>query len=257
MVLLLGVLQGIVASPKLAAEVAIIHPATLASTPSARLQAEVILGQDAQLAAPVPSPVAVMLARPVIVANMARTLHPVIPSFAGEYDINVFRGPSHQVADDWQRTSVLTDVVADGWEVGADLPATVAADWQEGPALGTVHGQDMESLPSGHARVSGLWAEGEGCGQWHLSGYTHPPRGDKGWDVRRQEGTKLLLQLCSAWDLGALLQLGWLDGWDEAIWPLPGTSPPPKPPITPEKPEKRKLRLAFGRPRGDASLEFV
>lgn len=282
---LLGVLRGIVASPVLTAEVAFIHPATLASTPTPSLQAEVILGQDAVLAATVPAPVAVMPARLVIVANMASTLHPVIPRLEAEYDINVFRGPSHQVEDDWQRASLLTDVVAEGWEVAADKVVTVAADWQEGAAdhtqsgwgidqaprcyqltaadwqegqgFGTVHGQGMESLPPGHARVVGLWVEGADCGQWHLSGYTHPPRGDKEWDARWREGTKLPLQLRSDWDLGALLLLSWLDGWDEAIWPAPGTSPPPKPPITPSMPDKRKLRLEFGRPRGDASLEFV
>ena len=36
-----------------------------------------------------------------------------------------------------------------------------------------------------------------------------------------------------------------------------GTSPPPKPPIKPERPDKRTKALVFGRPRGDASLEFV
>ncbi|BBG85348.1 hypothetical protein AHGSH82_024930 [Aeromonas hydrophila] len=282
---LLGVLQAVASGPKLAAEVAIIHPATLASTPVPRMQAAALLGQQGQLVATSPAPTANIQARVVIEASMASTLHPVIPRFEAEYDINVFRGPSHQVADDWQLAGELTDAVAESWEVAANQRVTLTgdwqeavadhsqvgwsidqaprcyqlggSDWQEGQALGAHHGQPMESLPPGHVQVAGLWVEGAASSQWHLSGYTHPPRGDVAWDVRWQEAVRLGLLLVGDWQLGDQLHLGWLDGWDEAIWPPPGTSPPPKPPIKPEKPEKRRLRLAFGRPRGDASLEFV
>lgn len=282
---LLGVLQAVASGPRLAAEVAVIHPATLASTPAPRMQAAALLGQQGQLVATSPAPTANIQARVVIEASMASTLHPVIPRVEAEYDINVFRGPSHQVADDWQLAGELTDAVAEGWEVAANQQVTLTgdwqegaadhsqvgwsidqaprcyqvggSDWQEGQALGAHHGQPMESLPPGHAQVASLWVEGAAASQWHLSGYTHPPRGDVAWDAIWQEAAKLGLLLGSDWQLGELLRLGWLDGWDEAIWPPPGTSPPPKPPIKPEKPEKRRLRLAFGRPRGDASLEFV
>ncbi|CAJ1758983.1 hypothetical protein LMCDFJHI_00060 [Aeromonas salmonicida] len=73
-----------------------------------------------------------------------------------------------------------------------------------------------------------------------------------------QEGAKLGKVIGGQrWQLGASLHLHWLDGWDEAMLPPWGTSPPPKPPITPERPDKRTKTLAFGRPRGDASREFV
>lgn len=282
---LLGVLQAVASSPRLDAQVVVIHPAALVSTPSPQMQAAAVLGQEGELAAISPAPLATIQARVVIEASMASTLNPVVPGMAAEYDINVFRGPSHQTADDWQQAGQLTDAVAEEWEVAANQPVTLAAGWQEaapdhsqagwtidqaprcyqlggsgwqeGQALGTRHGQSMTSLPPGHAEVVGLWVEGDRASQWHLSGYTHPPRGDVGWDAIWQEAAKLGLQLKGDWQLGLLLHLGWRDGWDEAMWPLPGISPPPKPPITPERPDKRRLRLAFGRPRGDASLEFV
>ena len=115
----------------------------------------------------------------------------------------------------------------------------------------------MASLPPGHAQVSALWVEASGCSQWHLSGYTHPPRQDVQWGVPWSSGTALGRWLFDGWHLGDLLPLNWLDGWDEAIWPPPGVSPPPVKPVEPVRPDKRTLRLAFGRPRGDASLEFV
>lgn len=282
---LLGVLQAVASGPRLAAEVAVIHPATLASTPVPQMQAAAVLGQQGQLVATSPAPTANIQARVVIEASMVSTLHPVIPRIEAEYDINVFRGPSHQVADDWQLAGELTDAVAEGWDVAANQQVTLTgdwqegatdhsqvgwsidqaprcyqlggADWQEGQAQGAHHGQPMESLPPGHAQVAGLWVEGAAASQWHLSGYTHPPRGDVAWDAIWQEALKLGLLLGGDWQLGELLRFGWLDGWDEAIWPPPGTSPPPKPPIKPSRSEKRRLRLEFGRPRGDASLEFV
>ncbi|MGL6458181.1 hypothetical protein ACSZNG_03670 [Aeromonas hydrophila] len=185
---LLGVLQAVASGPKLAAEVAIIHPATLASTPVPRMQAAALLGQQGQLVATSPAPTANIQARVVIEASMASTLHPVIPRFEAEYDINVFRGPSHQVADDWQLAGELTDAVAESWEVAANQRVTLTgdwqeavadhsqvgwsidqaprcyqlggSDWQEGQALGAHHGQPMESLPPGHVQVAGLWSRG-------------------------------------------------------------------------------------------------
>ncbi|MDU7580085.1 hypothetical protein [Aeromonas sp.] len=262
---LLGVLQAIVAAPTLSAESVFIHPGALV--------------------AQIDSPTVEMPARLIIEATLTSTLRPAMPSLAGEYDINVFRGPSHQITDDWQQGLLLTDRVTDGWEVAADHPVTVLAawqegeehhrdlgwqteqsprcyqiheaDWQEGASQGTTHGQAMASLPPGHAQVSALWVEASGCSQWHLSGYTHPPRQDVQWGVPWSSGTALGRWLFDGWHLGDLLPLNWLDGWDEAIWPPPGVSPPPVKPVEPVRPDKRTLRLAFGRPRGDASLEFV
>ncbi|MFQ2607648.1 hypothetical protein ACK3ZW_12315 [Aeromonas caviae] len=282
---LLGVLQAIVAAPTLSAESVFIHPGALAGHPKATLDADPVVGQDGTLVAQIGSPTAEMPARLIIEATLTSTLRPVMPSLAGEYDINVFRGPSHQITDDWQQGLLLTDRVTDGWEVAADQPVTVlaawqegeehhrdlgwqteqsprcyqihGADWQESAPLGTTHGQAMASLPPGHAQVSALWVEASGCSQWHLSGYTHPPRQDVQWGVPWSSGTAIGRWLFDGWHLGDLLPLNWLDGWDEAIWPPPGVSPPPVKPVEPVRPDKRTLRLAFGRSRGDASLEFV
>lgn len=282
---LLGVLQAIVAAPTLSAESVFIHPGVLAGHPKATLDADPVVGQDGTLVAQIGSPTAEMPARLIIEATLTSTLRPAMPSLAGEYDINVFRGPSHQITDDWQQGLLLTDRVTDGWEVAADQPVTVqaawqegeehhrdlgwqteqsprcyqlhGADWQEGAPQGTIHGQAMASLPPGHAQVSALWVEASGCSQWHLSSYTHPPRQDVQWGVPWSSGTALGRWLFDGWHLGDLLPLNWLDGWDEAIWPPPGVSPPPVKPVEPVRPDKRTLRLAFGRPRGDASLEFV
>ncbi|MDX7851204.1 hypothetical protein [Aeromonas caviae] len=282
---LLGVLQAIVAAPTLSAESVFIHPGALAGHPKATFDADPVVGQDGALVAQTGSPTAEMPARLIIEATLTSTLRPAMPSLAGEYDINVFRGPSHQITDDWQQGLLLTNRVTDGWEVAADQPVTVlaawqegeehhrdlgwqteqsprcyqlhGADWQEGAPQGTTHGQAMASLPPGHAQVSALWVEASGCSQWHLSGYTHPPRLDVQWGVPWSSGTALGRWLFDGWHLGDLLPLNWLDGWDEAIWPPPGVSPPPVKPVEPVRPDKRTLRLAFGRPRGDASLEFV
>lgn len=282
---LLGVLQAIVAAPTLSAESVFIHTGALAGHPKATFDADPVVGQDGTLVAQIGSPTAEMPARLIIEATLTSTLRPAMPSLSGEYDINVFRGPSDQITDDWQQGLLLTDRLTDGWEVAADQPVTVqaawqegeehhralgwqteqsprcyqlhGADWQEGAPQGTTHGQAMASLPPGHAQVSALWVEASGCSQWHLSGYTHPPRQDVQWGVPWSSGTALGHWLFDGWHLGDLLPLNWLDGWDEAIWPQPGVSPPPVKPVEPVRPDKRTLRLAFGRPRGDASLEFV
>lgn len=284
---LLGVLQAVAEGPTMAAEVAFIHPAALTSNPQPRLQAQVVMGQEGRLATIVPAPTTAIEAQLVIVANMASTLHPVIPRIAAEFDINVFRGPSSEVTDDWQRGALQTKELASDWQRPGREHVTCSTDWQEaaplmtsvvehseimpqchvqkrvifdeGRALGSAHGQWYDNLPPCHVANRSLWGEGTAVGSWKVSGYRHPPRGDKEWQVDQwQEGAALGFTLTGQrWQLGIPLHRSWLDGWDEAIWPLPGISPPPKPPIKPEKLEKRKLRLEFGRPRGDASLEFV
>lgn len=88
--------------PRLTAEAAFIHPATLASTMAIQWQAEVVTGQEASLQATLPALAGEFSGTVLITADMAIALHPVIPSLSAEYDINVFRGPSRQVADDWQ-----------------------------------------------------------------------------------------------------------------------------------------------------------
>ncbi|WP_281706349.1 hypothetical protein, partial [Aeromonas taiwanensis] len=96
-------------------------------------------------------------------------------------------------------------------------------------------------------------------GRWQVSGFRNPPRQDKVWQPGSwQQGAPQGATLGGQrWQLGLPLHKGWLSRWEEAMQPPWGTSPPPKPPIKPERPDKRTKVLAFGRPRGDASLEFV
>ncbi|WP_042084062.1 hypothetical protein, partial [Aeromonas veronii] len=86
-----------------------------------------------------------------------------------------------------------------------------------------------------------------------------PPRFDKVWqaDQWNQGDAVGLLLYGRRTRLGLPLWKGWHDGWEEAMQPGPGTSPDPKPPIIPERPDKRTLRLEFGRKRGEAEMEFV
>lgn len=217
---------------------------------------------------------------------MASTLRPVVPTLMAEYDINVFRGPSSAVADDWQRADLLTDAVACDWQQPALVRANRGDDWQEaepltaavvdvgdrmprgdevvracfdeGQPLATRHGQPCDNLPPGHARVAALWVEAAPVARWQLSGYRYPPRFDREWQADRwQQGRPLALATLSDWQPGLPAGKGWLGYWEQGMQPPPGTSPPPVPPITPEQPEQRSKTLVFGRKRGDASLEFV
>jgi hypothetical protein len=91
-----------------------------------------------------------------------------------------------------------------------------------------------------------------------VSGYRDLPRLDNEWQGGWAQGIGLGFTLTGQrWQWGLPLRKSWRDGWDEAIQPPWGITPPPKPPITQERPDKRSRKLAFGRPRGDASLEFV
>ncbi|MFM5241216.1 hypothetical protein [Aeromonas rivipollensis] len=262
-----SLLQGQSTAPVLATSAGLVHPAHL----------------SAELAAPVP----VVSATVVIEATLASTTRAVLHDFEAGYDINVFRGPSHTSAGDWDRAALVTTAVASDWQRPAMTPATCQGDWQEAGALMAVvvdlseqlprhhepvrglfdealplnasHGQGFDSLPPGHAVTRSLWVEGAPVSRWQVSGYRNPPRQDKVWQADRwQQGAPQGATLSGQqWQLGLPLHKGWLDRWEEAMQPPWGTSPPPKPPIKPERPDKRTKVLVFGRPRGDASLEFV
>ncbi len=262
-----SLLQGRSAEPVLATSAGLVHPGHL----------------SAELAAPV----AVVSATVVIEATLASTTRAVLHDIEAGYDINVYRGPSHTSVGDWDRAALVTTAVASDWQRPALTPATCLGDWQEAGALmavvvdlseqlprhhepvrglfdealplGASHGQGFDSLPPGHAVTRSLWVEGAPVSRWQVSGYRNPPRQDKVWQPGSwQQGAPQGATLSGQqWQLGLPLHKGWLERWEEAMQPPWGTSPPPKPPIKPERPDKRTKVLAFGRPRGDASLEFV
>ncbi|HIC8797782.1 TPA: hypothetical protein ACW72Z_000708 [Aeromonas veronii] len=223
----------------------------------------------------------------VIECGMVASNQQPVPVIAGEYDINVFRGPSAAQESQWERAGLVSSRVDSSWQrpelartVGAVSwqeaePATseqveqsaimpqryelARSQYQEGLATGHDHGQQVEHLAPGHAVNRALWVEGDKAGMWQVGGYRNPPRFDKVWqaDQWSQGDAVGLLLYGRRTRLGLPLWKGWRDGWEEAMQPGPGTSPDPKPPIIPERPDKRVLRLEFGRKRGEAELEFV
>ncbi|WP_429160691.1 hypothetical protein [Aeromonas media] len=283
-----AVLQGTSLPPSLACSPGLVLPALL----QGRCAAPVLdtlagLVHPGHLSAELAAPVAVVSATVVIEATLASTTRAVLHDFEAGYDINVYRGPSHTSAGDWDRAALVTTAVASDWQRPALTPATCRGDWQEAVALMAVvvdlseqlprhhepvrglfdealplnasHGQGFDSLPPGHAVTRSLWVEGAPVSRWQVSGYRNPPRQDKVWQADRwQQGAPQGATLSGQqWQLGLPLHKGWLDRWEEAMQPPWVTSPPPKPPIKPERPDKRTKTLVFGRPRGDASLEFV
>ncbi|QWL78941.1 hypothetical protein HQ395_09335 [Aeromonas hydrophila] len=262
-------------------------PASWASQPDrpiAALVAAVVL--EGSLASTT-APDCAMVGAFVIECGMAASNQQPVPVIAGEYDINVFRGPSAAQESQWERAGLVSSRVASTWE-RPELARTVGAvswqeaepanseqveqstimpqryelarsQYQEGLATGHDHGQQVEHLAPGHAVNRALWVEGDKAGMWQASGYRNPPRFDKVWqaDQWSQGDAVGLLLYGRRLRLGLPLWKGWRDGWEEAMQPGPGTSPDPKPPIIPERSDKRTLRLEFGRKRGEAELEFV
>ncbi|WP_429010156.1 hypothetical protein [Aeromonas allosaccharophila] len=262
-------------------------PASWASQPDrpiAALGAAVVL--EGSLASTT-APDCAMVGAFVIECGMAASNQQPVPVIAGEYDINVFRGPSATEESRWERAGLVSSRVDSSWE-RPELARTVGAvswqeaepasseqveqsaimpqryelarsQYQEGLATGHDHGQQVEHLAPGHAVNRALWVEGDKAGMWQVGGYRNPPRFDKVWqaDQWSQGDAVGLLLYGRRTRLGLPLLKGWRDGWEEAMQPGPGTSPPPKPPIIPERPDKRTQRLEFGRKRGEAELEFV
>ncbi|ATL99555.1 hypothetical protein CK910_14565 [Aeromonas sp. CA23] len=261
-----SVVQGQTTAPALSADAGLIYPATLAA----------------------PSPAAVAEIRGTIVIEcvMAMTTQAAIHDFDAGYDVNVFRGPSHASAGDWDRAALVSSGVASDWQQPAIERSSCAADWQEAApqasavvelgevmpqryelnkgvfeeavAVGMAHGQPFDNLPPGHAVTRALWVEAAPVDSWQVSGYRNPPRFDQVWQADQwQEGGKLGKASGQPLSHGRPQHWRWLDRWEEAKQPDRGTSPDPKPPIIPERPDKRTKGLVFGRKRGDASLEFV
>lgn len=262
-------------------------PASWASQPNrpiAALGGAVVL--EGSLASTT-APDCAMVGAFIIECGIAASNQQPVPVIAGEYDINVFRGPSAAQESQWERAGLVSSRVASTWE-RPELARTVGAvswqeaepanseqveqsaimpqryelarsQYQEGLVTGHDHGQQVEHLAPGHAVNRALWVEGDKAGMWQVGGYRNPPRFDKVWqaDQWSQGDAVGLLLYGRRLRLGLPLWKGWRDGWEEAMQPGPGTSPDPKPPIIPERPDKRTLRLEFGRKRGEAELEFV
>ncbi|HDI1213959.1 TPA: hypothetical protein PKO72_002705 [Aeromonas hydrophila] len=282
-----AILVGAPAPSEMAAAAMLSLHAILASQPSrsiAALGAAVVL--EGRLASTT-TPDCAMVGAFVIECGMAASNQQPVPVLAGEYDINVFRGPSAAQESQWERAGLVSSRVASTWE-RPELARTVGAvswqeaepasseqveqsaimpqryelarsQYQEGLATGHDHGQQVEHLAPGHAVNRALWVEGDKAGMWQVGGYRNPPRFDKVWqaDQWNQGDAVGLLLYGRRTRLGLPLWKGWHDGWEEAMQPGPGTSPDPKPPIIPERPDKRTLRLEFGRKRGEAEMEFV
>lgn len=262
-------------------------PASWVSQPNrpiAALGAAVVL--EGSLASTT-APDCAMVGAFVIECGMAASNQQPVPVLAVEYDINVFRGPSATEESRWERAGLVSSLVDSTWE-RPELARTVGAvswqeaepasseqveqsaimpqryelarsQYQEGLATGHDHGQQVEHLAPGHAVNRALWVEGDKAGMWQVGGYRNPPRFDKVWQADQwSHGDAVgLLLYGRRLRLGLPLWKGWRDGWEEAMQPGPGTSPDPKPPIIPERPDKRTLRLEFGRKRGEATLEFI
>ncbi|WP_421225763.1 hypothetical protein [Aeromonas enteropelogenes] len=283
-----AVLRGAAMPPRLAVPPDLLTlPASWASQPNrpiAALGAAVVL--EGSLASTT-APDCAMVGAFVIECGMTVQAQQPIPVLAGEYDINVFRGPSHDAASDWDRAGLVTSGVESSWQRPDLVRAVNEGDWQEaapanvelvehgaimprryevaasrfeeGAAVGHHHGQPVEHLAPGHAVTRTLWVEGQQASAWQVSGYRNPPRFDQVWQADQwQQGDAIGRTLTGQrWHPGLPLWKGWRDHWEEGAQPAPGESPDPKPPIIPERPDKRTLRLEFGRKRGDAALEFV
>ncbi|MDD9308378.1 hypothetical protein V6S06_13955 [Aeromonas hydrophila] len=262
-----SVVAGQVTAPALVADAGLIYPGALASQPSAA-----VAEFDGTI---------------VISCDMAVTTEAVTHRIEAGYDVNVFRGPSHAVASDWEPSGTVSSGVTSDWQRPDAVQATPAADWQESAPVpasvvqvsevmpkryelasgfyeeavptGTAHGQPFDNLPPGHAAIRTLWVEAEPVDRWQVSGYRNPPRFDKVWQADQwQEGVKLgKATTGQQWGHGTPKHWRWQERWEEAKQPDRGISPDPKPPIIPERPDKRTKALVFGRKRGDASLEFI
>lgn len=235
-----AVLQGHVQAPLADVAVTAIHPATLVST--------------------APAMVTDITASVVIEAGLAVTARPALYQFEADYDINVFRGPSHisqghwnlapevtaSVASDWSRPDVLQTTNVSDWQEGAPLTATVVdlsaqmprctalkqERFTEGLPLGVSHGQGFTSLPPGHAINQSLWAEGIALGHWQVGGYRDPPartRSGRPTAGRRasRSGSSLL---ASAGSLARLfIRAGWTGGRRRCSPPGGPARPPSRP----------------------------
>ncbi|MFM5576891.1 hypothetical protein ACET8O_20250 [Aeromonas veronii] len=262
-----AVVSGQVATPALAVDTGLIYPAALTSqTPAVAAEFDGTI---------------------VISCTMAVTTEAVTHRIEAGYDVNVFRGPSHALASDWELAGTVSSGVTSDWQRPDTVQATPAADWQEsapvpasvvqvsevmpkryeltrgvyeeGGPTSTAHGQPFDNLPPGHAAIRTLWVEATPVDSWQVSGYRNPPRFDKVWQADLwQEGVKLgKATTGQQWGHGTPKHWRWQERWEEAKQPDRGISPDPKPPIIPERPDKRTKVLAFGRKRGDASLEFI
>ncbi len=283
-----AILVGASLPPRLAVSPDLLTPpaswASQPKRPRAALGGAVVL--EGSLASTT-APECAMVGAFVIECGIAASNQQPVPVIAGEYDINVFRGPSATEESRWERAGLVSSRVDSTWE-RPELARTVGAvswqeakpasseqveqsaimpqryelarsQYQEGLVTGHDHGQQVEHLAPGHAVNRALWVEGDKAGMWQVGGYRNPPRFDKVWqaDQWSQGDAVGLLLYGRRTRLGLPLWKGWRDGWEEAMQPGPGTSPDPKPPIIPERPDKRVLRLEFGRKRGEAELEFV
>ncbi|WP_148612352.1 hypothetical protein [Aeromonas sobria] len=284
---LVGILNGTTLPPRLSASPGLVLASVLAGAPnrsSAMLGGSVVL--DAVLTSHTHSR-GQLVGEFVIECTMASTSRAPVPVIAGEYDQNVFRGPANAMGDVWDRADSHSQHLSSEWqkagteratsrslwqqaaahqqqvaELGEQMPQTFMANQQcfaEGLPVSQQNRQGYDSLAAGHVANQSLWVEAAPVSSWRLVGFTNPPRFDLVWQADQwQEGIPIGKGVAAqAWHHGKPLIEGWRDGWDEAMWPTWGKTPPPEPPKPPIRPDKRTLRLEFGRKRAEAELEFV
>ncbi|MFM5537012.1 hypothetical protein ACET8U_06780 [Aeromonas veronii] len=283
---LAGVLQATTRQVALQSDLVVGLPVQWRSVPESRAQ----LGGSLSIAGQLDSTLetrAAMTGAVIIECNMAVANQQPIPVLAGGFDINVFRGPSAANESAWGLADLVTSTLDSHWARPLLASASPQAMWQEATPhcveqvdtcnqlpqryerargdyqealiVGHRHGQQVEHLAAGHAINRALWVESDRASFWVVGAYHHPERFDLSWQADRwQQGIAIAINLTGQrWHSGLVSSKEWRDHWEEAMAPWPGTSPPPKPPIEPERPDKRTLRLAFGRKRGKAELEFA
>ncbi|MFE8710063.1 hypothetical protein [Aeromonas allosaccharophila] len=287
MVRLVGILNSANLPPRLSASPELVLASVLAGAPhrsSAMLDGSVVL--DAVLASHTHGR-GELVGAFVIECTMASTSRAPLPVIAGQYDQNVFRGPASAMGDAWERADSHSLALSSEWQKAGNERATSRSLWQqaaahqqqvaelgeqmhqtfmanqqrfaEGLPVSQQNRQGYDSLAAGHVANQSLWVEAAPVSSWRLIGFTNPPRFDQVWQADQwQEGIPIGKGVAAqAWHHGKPLIESWHDGWDEAMWPSKGKTPPPEPPKPPIRPDKRVLRLAFGRKRDTAELEFV
>ncbi len=216
-----AVLQGTSLPPVLSCSPGLVLPAVVAGQVAApALAVDAGLIYPAELISQTPTVAAEFDGTIVISCTMAVTTEEVTHRIEAGYDVNVFRGPSHAIASEWELAGTVSSGVTSDWQRPDTVQATPAADWQEsapvpasvvqvsevmpkryelasglyeeGVPVGTAHGQPFDNLPPGHAAIRTLWVEAEPVDSWQVSGYRNPPRFDKVWQADQwQEGVKL------------------------------------------------------------------
>lgn len=238
---------------------------------------------------PSPAGQARLIGELLIEARLSGQADPVLPQLAAEFDINVFRGPSHRAATQWrprgdqqdphqgiawlpQATRVRAGR-GDSWQEAGGLEQAIAAPyaplprhedrpasrWQEAAALAGQVGHPQRDLPRFWYRHDSRWVEALALPTFRASGFRYPPKLHRHQREIWQEAADLHRRHDERYRLGQELVHYLLSYWQEAGYPGPGRSTPPQPwvpPVPPRPAGNPNLNFWYPRlPGGD--LEFV